>query len=173
MKTDQNLPINYTDKVELTIPQFGSTPSIVLDVGAIKRAEGRILEAKVINPATYNELEYVFNEGYRESRKHLSEIGYQITRAEKALREAKSIAILDYYPEYLKQNKLKDNATIRDAFLERQPDYVAAQDRIDMLKALESLFEGKVRNFENVCRYIRKQMDLFIRSGVDASKYLR
>lgn len=172
METNQKLPISYTDNVELTIPEFGTTPAITLNVTKIQQGEGRILEAKVVHAATYNELEYVFNEGYREARKHLSEIGYQINRAKKALREAKSIAILDEYPQFLKENKLKDNATVRDAFLERSSDYVKAQDRIDMLMALESLFEGKVKNFENVCRYIRKQMDLVIRSGIDPNKYV-
>lgn len=173
METNQKLPINYTERAEITIPEFGSTPKITLDISKIREGENRILEAKVVNPGTYNELEYSFNEGYREAKKHISAIGYEITRAKKALREAKSKYILDEYPEFLKENKLKDNATVRDAFLERQSEYVAAQDRIDMLTALESLMEGKVKNFENVCRYIRKQMDLIIRSGVDPNKYIR
>jgi len=173
MNTDQTLPISYTDRAELTIPEFGSTPAIVLDLTKIHNGESRILEARVVNGGTYNELEYVFNEGYRQAKTHLSLIGYEITRAKKALREAKSVYMLDYYPEFLKENKLKDNATIRDAFLERQVDYVSAHDRIDMLTAIESLMEGKIKNFENVCRYIRKQMDIAIRSGVDSNKYIR
>lgn len=173
METNQKLPANYPERAEITIPAFGSTPQIVLDISKIREGENKILDARVVNPATYNDLEYSFNEGYREARKHLSSIGYEITRAKKALREAKSKAILDDYPEFLKENKLKDNATVRDAFLERQGDYVASQDRIDMLTALESLMEGKVKNFENVCRYIRKQMDIVIRSGVDSNKYIR
>ena len=116
-------------------------------------------------------LEYIYNEGYRQAKKHLAIIGYQITRAKKALREAKSIAILDEYPEFLKESKLKDNATVRDAFLERREDYVSSQDRIDMLSAFENLLEGKIKIFENVCRYMKKQMDLTIRSGIDANKY--
>ena len=173
MDTDQKLPISYADRAELTIPEFGSTPAIPLDVSAIKEGESRLIEAKVVNGATYSELEYIFNEGYRQAKKHLSEIGYQITRGKKALREAKSRAILDDYPEFLKEKKLKDNATVRDAYLETQLDYVSAQDRIDMLLALECLIEGKVKVFENVCRYMKKQMDLTIRSGVDSNKYIR
>lgn len=173
METEQKLPINYADRAELTIPEFGSIPKIVLDISDIKRAESMILDAKVVNGGTYNDLEWNFNEGYRQAKTHLSEIGYQITRGKKALREAKSVAILDVYPEFLKEKKLKDNATVRDAFLERRVDYVAAFDRVDMLLALESLMEGKVKNFENICRYIKKQMDITIRSGVDSNKYMR
>ena len=173
MDTHQKLPTNYAERAEINIPAFGSMSELILDVSSIKTAENRLIEAKVVNPGTYNELEYCFNEGYRQAKRNISEIGYQITRAKKALREAKSRAILDEYPEFLRENKLKDNATVRDAFLERDEDYVKAQDRVDMLTALESLMEGKVKNFENVCRYIRKQMDLVIRSGVDPNKYVR
>ena len=172
METKQKLPISYTKVVELTIPEFGSIPAIPLDFSAIKEGESRLIEAKVVNGGTYNELEYTFNEGYRQAKRHLSEIGYQITQAKKALREAKSKAILDEYSDFLKEKKLKDNATVRDAYLETKEDYVAAQDRIDMLTALECLIEGKIKVFENVCRYMKKQMDLTIRSGVDSNKYI-
>jgi hypothetical protein len=171
--TDQKLPVNYTERAELTIPEFGSTPSITLDISKIKNGESRLIEAKIVNPGTYSDLEYVFNEGYRQAKTNLSQVGYEITRARKALRDAKSKYLLDEYVDFLKENGLKDNASIRDAFLERQKEYVAAQDRIDMLTALESLLEGKVKVFENVCRYMRKEMDIVIRSGVDPNKYIR
>lgn len=159
---------------ELTIPEFGSFQKLVLPMVAIREGERRLIEAKMVNPATYSDLEYTFNEGYREAKKNVSIIGYEITRAEKAIREAKSIAILDEYPEFLKTQSLKDSATVRDAFLERQPNYVAAQDRLDMLKAMLDLMEGKIKVFENVCRFIRKEMDLAIRSGsIDSNRYLR
>lgn len=170
---DQKLPINYTERAELTIPEFGSTPAISLDISKIKEGENRLIEAKIVNPGTYSDLEYTFNEGYRQAKTHLSQVGYEITRAKKAVRDAKSRYLLDEYPGFLKENKLKDNASIRDAFLERQKDYVDAQDRIDMLTALESLLEGKVRVFENVCRYMRKEMDIVVRSGIDPNKYVR
>jgi hypothetical protein len=158
---------------ELDIPKFGSSEQITLPMTFIREGERRLIEAKMVNPATYADLEYTFGEGYREAKKNITIIGYEITKAEKALREAKSVAILDEYPEFLKENKLKDNATVRDAFLERQPDFVAAHDRIDMLKAMLDLIEGKVRVFENVCRYMKVEMNLVIRSGVDSNKYMR
>jgi len=166
--------MSQIDTFELTIPAFKSTEPIKVVMSNIKEAERRLVEAKMVNPATYSELEYIFGEGYREAKKNLSMIGYELTKAEKALREAKSIAILDEYPQFLKEQGLKDNATLRDAFLERQPDYVAAQDRIDYLKAVIDLLEGKVKVFENVCRYMRKEADFIIRSGaIDSNKYIR
>ncbi len=169
------LPVKK-DRVELTIPAFNSIPEIVLDVTCIKEGENRLVEAKIVNGATYNELEYVFNEGYREAKKHLSVIGYQITRAKKALRDARAEALIDRFGGFLKKQELKDTVSMRvlmkDAFIQTQPDYVAAQDRIDMLEAMEALIEGKIKVFENVCRYMRKQIDIDIRSGViNGNKY--
>lgn len=158
---------------ELVIPEFGTQSPIRLDVSKIKDGESRLHEAQVVNPATYSNLEYVFNEGYREAKRHISLIGYQITLAEKAQREAKSRALIDEYPVFLKEKGFKDNAQLREAYLERVPDYVAAQDRVDMLRAMEELMSGKVHVFENTCRYLKKQMDLIIRSGVDSNKYLK
>lgn len=168
----QTLPVNFTDKAELTIPEFGNIPAQVLDITKVKEAENRAVECRVVNPATYCDLEFIMNEGYRESKKHLSAIGYQITLAKKAMRQAKSEALIDEYKDWLKESGLKDSAAIRDAFLEQQKDFTDASDRVDMLTALESYFEGKVKFFENVCRYMRKQMDLVRASGIDSNKYL-
>ena len=167
----QDLPIKFADCVEFTIPAFEGRPPVTLSFTQISGAEGRIIDAKSVNPAIYSDLEYVYNEGYREARKNLSVVGYELLKADKTIRMLKSTYLLDEYPDFLKEKKLKDNAANRDAFLSRQEDYELALDRIAMLKALESLLEGKVKVFENVCRYMKKAMDLTIRSGVDSNKY--
>lgn len=172
--SNQVLPFDYAKgRSSITIPAFQSIPDIILDTSFIASAESRIIEAKVVNSATYSELEYTFNEGYRQCKTHLSEVGYQIALAKKAMRNAKSVAILDLYPDFLKEAKLKDNASVREAFLQRQEDYVRSSDRVDMLIALETLLEGKIKVFENVCRYMKKEIDIVIRSGIDSNKYVR
>jgi len=167
----QSLPIKFAESVEFIIPKFYTRPAIPLRFNDISEGERRLVEAKAVNGATYADLEFSFNEGYREAKTNLSVVGYEITQAEKKLRSVKSEYLLDTYPEFLREKKLKDNAAIRDAYLERQTDYVETKDRIDMLKALENLLEGKVKVFENVCRYMRKEMDILIRSGMTGNKY--
>lgn len=164
---------DFINTAEFVIPEFGSSLKLTLSMSAIREGERRLIEAKTVNPSIYADLEYVFGEGYREARKNVTAIGYEITRAEKALREAKSVAILDEYPAFLKEKEIKDNATVRDAFLERQANYVAAQDRIDMLKAMLSLIDGKIKVFENVSRWMKKEIDMITRSGMDYNKYIR
>jgi hypothetical protein len=41
-----------------------------------------------------------------------------------------------------------------------------------MLKALEAFAEGKIKVMENVSRWMRKQMDLVLRSGINPNLYV-
>ncbi|MDD5650804.1 MAG: hypothetical protein PHF86_10390 [Candidatus Nanoarchaeia archaeon] len=172
MDNEQKLPVRFAERAELILPEFGSRPAQCLDISKVKEGEKRLVEAKVVTSGTYNELSYTFNEAWREARQQLSVIGYEITRTKKDFMNAKSEALLDKYPDFLNERKLKDSKCFRDAFLQTQEEYVKAQDRIDMLVALEHLLEGKIKVFENVCKYMDKQMNLDIKSGyMDFNKY--
>lgn len=153
------------DKHSLVLPAMGKVPELKLTMEKIVSAENRIIEAKTVNPATYADLEHAFNESYRDLKRHLSSIGYQIAVTDKAMEKAKADVLLDKYPGYIESNGFKDNTDLRKAFLTRDETYSAALDRMNQLKALESNFEGKIKVMENVCRYMRKQMDLIIRNG--------
>jgi len=167
----QNLPSNFVEESVLVIPAYDSRPAIALDFSKIKEGESRLIEAKTVNPATYTDLEFSFNDGYREAKSGLSIIGYEIAQAERIIRRIKSEYLLDDYPAFIKERKLNDNSANREAFLESQPNYVDAVERLNMFKALESFLDGKIKVFENVCRYMKKSMDLIIRSGIDPNKY--
>lgn len=156
-------------KTTLVLPAEGKIPELRLEMAKVVEAEHRILEAKTVNPVTYVDLESCFNESFRDLKRHLSSIGYQLDLASKAMEIAKSDLLLDKYPEYLESNNFKksqDNGDLRMAFFMRDPAYNAALDRINQLKALQSNLDGKVKVMENVCRYMRKQMDLILRSGL-------
>jgi hypothetical protein len=151
----------------MVLPSFGQSPSLSLDITSTKEAERRLIEAKTVNPITYSDLEHCFNESYRELKRHMSTVGYQIAMAEKALETAKANVLLDTYPNFMKDRpKSQDNADMRQAFMMRDKEYVDALDRINQLKAVESFVDGRIKVMENVCRYMRKQMDLVLRSGL-------
>ena len=163
-----------TQRAELRIPAFGNIPEISLSLTYIKEGERRLVESQFVNGATYSELEYSFNEGYREAKKNLSTIMYQKEMAEKAIRKSKSEYLLDEYQDFLRAKKIKDSTDIRESFLETKEDYVKAMDRLSMLRAMECLMEGKLKSFENTCRTMRKEMDIQLRSGsIDNNKYIR
>jgi hypothetical protein len=169
-----NSPVAVPEGQVMVLPPFRTAPEIRLDVTKIRDAETRIIEAKTVNPSTYADLEHSYNEAYRDLKRHLSTIGYQIVFAEKALEEAKADILLDLYPQYLIDNNIKktqDNADLRKAYIARDPNYQMCLDRVNQLKALENNFDGKIKVFENVCRYMRKKMDLIIRSGLSGADY--
>jgi hypothetical protein len=160
----------HGDSAALVIPAFGKSPALSLEMNKTREAEKRLIEAKTVNPITYSDLEHCFNESYRELKKHMSTLGYQIAMAEKALEQAKAEILLDKYPEFMKDKpKAQDNADMRKAFMMRDQSYLDALDRIAQLKAVESFVDGRIKVMENVCRYMRKQMDLVIRSGLSSA----
>jgi hypothetical protein len=166
----ENTP-STVDRQTMVLPSLGKIPELRLTMDKIIEAEKRLLEAKTVSPVTYADLESAYNESYRDLKRHLSAIGYQITVTDKAMEQAKATVLLDVYPEYLEKNDVKDNADLRKAFLIRDETYSAALDRMNQLKALETSFEGKIKVMENVCRYMRKQMDLLLRSGMSNRDY--
>lgn len=164
--SDQNAPAQIAD-TKLVLPPFGKIPALTLQMGRINEAKLRLVEAKSVNPITYADLEHCYNEAYRDLKRHLSAIGYQIALVSKAMEIAKADALLDKYPDFMKDRpKNQDNAATRDAFLIRDEAYVAALDRFNQLKALESNMDGEVRVLERTCAYMKKQMDLVLRSGL-------
>lgn len=151
----------------LTLPSLGSGEPVVLDLGKTRVSEERFHEAQSVSPVTYINLEHTFNESFRELKRHSATVGYQLTLADKALEQAKGEFLIDEYPEMIKDKpKSFDNADIRKAYLMRDPAYLAALDRKNQLVAIAEFLEGKIKAVENVCRYMRKEMDLIIRSGL-------
>lgn len=166
--------LSTVSKTTLVLEPVGKIPGLRLEMAKVIEAEARLIEAKTVNPVTYVDLESCFNESYRDLKRHISSIGYQLALADKAMQVAKSDLMLDKYPTYLESNGIKktqDNADLRQAFFMRDPAYLAALDRINQLKALESNMDGKIKVMENVCRYMRKQMDLILRSGLSSRDY--
>lgn len=160
---------------KMVIPAFRTTPKIELDINATKEAEVRFIEAKDVNPITYADLECTFNASYQELKRHHSTVTYQLEMANKALMQAKSAVLLDRYPDFLAQKtaeakekgvKFQDSADHREAYMIRDQEYLESYDRVAMLKAIESFIDGRIKVLENVSRYMKKRMDLVIRSGL-------
>lgn len=153
----------------LTLTAPDGSVVVDLDLTKTREAESRLPEARMVNPSTYADLEFCFNEAYRELRRHDASLGYQITQAEKRAEMLKAEILLDRYPEFMKDRpKSQDSADTRKAFLMRDSEYLKAVDTIAMLKAAQAMVDGKIKVFEKTCQYCRKQMDLIIRSGLSS-----
>jgi hypothetical protein len=172
--SNHSIPSNTFNKdhVEVVLPAFRGLDAVSISLTALKEAERRLIEAKTVTPSTYTELEYVMGEAYRELKKNLATVGYQILKTQNELEKSKASALLDKYPAFLEGKPAKfDNASIRDAFLARDPEVQEAKERLDSLKAIEIFLEGRVKVMENVCHYMRNAMRLIIRSGVPTDIY--
>jgi len=156
-----------TENHSLVIPAFQTSTELQLSLNKTREGEIRLLEAKMVNPITYADLESCFNEGYRELKGHLAKIGLELSKADNALETAKSNFLIDSYQDKIKDlPKSYDSADLRKAWLMRDSAYLAAKDRVDMLKAMEALLDGKIKVFEKTCQFMRKRMDLVLRSGL-------
>lgn len=154
----------------IVLPAFGKSLQLHLDMSVIREAERRLVEAKTVNPATYPELSHTYNESYRMLKQHLSNLGYQLLLADKAIETAKADVILGSYAEYLKDKPKSAGSTdLRNAFLTRDKAYNDALDRTHQLKAIISNFEGKVKVLENVVSYMKQEMYLVSRSGIGSN----
>ncbi len=157
-----------TDDMVMVLPALAGAPSLSLNLSATKEGEKRLHESKMVSPITYTDLEYCFNEGYRECRRHLATVGYQIVKAEAAVEAAKATFIIDTYPGILTTlpKAIQSQASTLSAHLARCEEYTSALDRLGMLTAVEALLDGKIKTFEKTCQFMRKRMDLILRSGL-------
>jgi hypothetical protein len=171
--SDNRLPSNtFNDGLAIELPEFMSMPAIRLDLSNIVEADRREtkLMVKNVNPSTYSHLEYVYNEAYRDLKKHVATVGYQILRADSELEKAKATALLEKFPVFLDgKPKNMNNAAVRDAFVAQDESVRAIKDRLDSLKMIEIFLDGRIKVMENVCRFMRKQMDMYIRAGAGLS----
>lgn len=169
---DNNLS-TQNKQVVIKIPEFGPFKEMVLSRQKITEGNERLIEARVVNPATYTDLEFAFNEGYREARANIRTVNYEITKLEKHINQIKSRLLIDEYVPFLKETKLKDSNVTKDAFFQQCEEYVQSVDRLNFLQAVSQMFEDNVKVFERTCAYMKKEMNLVLRSGIDPNKYVR
>lgn len=162
---------NNKQEHSLVIPAFNKSQELHLCLNKTKEGESRLLEAKMANPITYAELECCYNQAYRELKTNLAIIGDQLNKASDDLETAKSNFLIDSYQDKIKDlPKSYDSADLRKAWLMRDEAYLAAKDRENMLKAMEALLDGKIKVFERTCAFMKKKIDLILRSGLSGSQ---
>lgn len=146
----------------IMIPKGKGDGNFSLDMSRIYLAESRLVETKMVNPATAPELRGTFNEACNETTKFLAWIKYELLVAKKELDLTRAEIVMDKYPEAVKKLReagMKDNADYRESFVIRDPEY---QDRLNVqltLEATEKLLKAKAKTFERAywdCRDIAR-----------------
>jgi hypothetical protein len=141
-------------------------PARRLSLEFTKAFESRVLDTRTVNPSTYNDLEYTLSLAYQELKGHFAEITYSLAKAEKMVDDVRAEVLLDRYPEFIKDKpRSMDTPDTRKSFVQKDEGYSKALEYRDMLKAYEMLIEGRIKAVEKISAYMKKQMDLLIRSG--------
>lgn len=171
MSKEVNLPIKFAETTIFTVPSQGGRPSVPIDLTNVKLAEEAIvMGARVVNGGTYEDLERQITTAHGDLKQYVANIGYEVTRTEKVLKSRKSELLLDEWPAKRKELGLSDSGRNAEAFLQRDALILELQDRIDLLKALVEKFEGKMKTFEKTSSYMKKEIDIQLRS-VFSKKY--
>jgi len=159
--------------VKIEVPAGSNLPALSIDLTATTEAEKQLVLAKTVSPSNYTDLEHTFGESYRELGKALSSLEWQIDKLKTETAKIKSRAMMGdddgkggYFEFMSNKPKGMDSQDMREAFLMKNAEYLAALDRMAQLSALSGYTERRIKVMENVCRYMKKKMDLIIRSGV-------
>jgi len=151
----------------LTVPAFNHCKELRLSMSAWENAMSRLKEAKHLVPANYTNLEFTFQEAWRESKRNAITVGDAVKKARQNIDEIKSDVILDEIPRLLEDKpKSANNADFRKAVLTKNDDYKNAVEHLEKLEAMLEHFESHMKIMENTSRFLKKQMDYLIRNGV-------
>jgi hypothetical protein len=141
-----------------TVPREGYAP-LLLNMTRILQAEMRGDEIAAVTPDKASELLATFNRGYLDASEFFARVKLEYNRAEDETNKQKAIVLLDKMAEKMKVNKVSSSADIRQAFVDMDPDYQAAKDRMDQIAAMMEYLKGKMKYLENCFTSVKKIMD--------------
>jgi len=153
----------------MEVQAFKHCKLLRLDATDWNLAMSRFREAQNLVPGNYSSLEFCFQSAWREAKRNAIDVGAAICKAKQNVDEAKADIILDEIPRILEEKgltKSANNADFRKAIMSRNKDYTSSLEHLEKLETLLEHFESHMKIMENTSRYLKKQMDYFIRSGV-------
>lgn len=107
----------------------------------IDQAERRLPEVGLVSAATRSELQGLYNQAANEAGKYLGWVEYEILKAKKNLKKARSNVIMSEAmaakAKELKELGMKMNEDIREAIISQDPACDDLQDRLDALEAVK------------------------------------
>ena len=144
---------------------------LCFDMTDIRQAEARLGEVALTNSNRAAELLTTFNQAYLNISRYLNFLEYEAGVAERRLAEVRAIFLIDKLPALLAEKNLATSRSplgsedIRQAFLDRDPDYKRMQELIGNLECYVGLFETIQIGFENAYNSVKKLL------GTSGSEY--
>ena len=151
----------------LVVPGFRLCKELTIHMVSWQQATARLPEAQNLVPANYSSLEFSFQEAWREAKKNAIATGEEIRKAKQNVDEIKSDIILDEIPKKLEElPKSANNADFRKAVMSKNTEHKQAIEHLSKLETMLEHFESHMKTMENTSRFLKKQMDYFVRRGM-------
>jgi hypothetical protein len=134
----------------------------------IYEAESRLSDLRFVNHETGVELSAYYTQVCNTVTKYLAWLEYELLAADKHYGLAKATVILDHMPEAaqkLKESGVKVNEDVREAMIAKDIACQSQLERLNMLKALQKLLEGKMHSFTKAHYLARLAVEK--RHGID------
>lgn len=135
---------------------------LVLDMDDIRKAEIRLPEVALTNSLRAPELLATFNASYLVAARYANQLEYELGAAQRRLAETRAIFLIDKLPGLLAEKGLATarsplgSEDIRQAFLDRDPEYKQVQEVIATIETYKSMMDIYRRGFENAYNSVKK-----------------
>jgi hypothetical protein len=141
------------------VPKMGGQESLTLSMSRILKAEQRGEEIAFVTPGKASELLATFNRAYLDASEFYSRTKLEYNRAEDAVNKVRAVILIDKMGPLLAEKKIGSSADIRQAFIEADPEYQAAKEKMDFIGAMLEYLKGKMKYLENCFTSVKKIMD--------------
>ncbi len=138
---------------------------IQIDITEIISLERRKDEVASVSKAKAPELMSAMERGYSAAARLLTNITWEVKKAEDAVEKRKSIVVLEIAPQYLQARGLVTGRSPggsedqRTSVLATDAEYMALRENVDRLKAVQEYLRVKVKGFEMAFSAIKKVYD--------------
>lgn len=146
----------------MLIPRAKEAGNITIDVKRIKRLESRIGEVAQVTPFKAPELLATFNKAWLDLNEFVIFLEAEQVFAKQNFNKIKGTLLLDRVPKILQDKGLvtakspSGSADLRQAVLETDEEYLAAQDKVYKLDAAISYLKSKRDGFEMAYNSVKK-----------------
>jgi hypothetical protein len=141
------------------VPKEGGQEALTLSMSRILKAEQRGEEIAFVTPGKASELLATFNRAYLDASEFYARTKLEYNRAEDALNKVRAEILIDKMGPLLAEKKIGSSADIRQAFIEADPNYQAAKEKMDFIGAMLEYLKGKMKYLENCFTSVKKIMD--------------
>jgi hypothetical protein len=148
----------------LRVPRTDPANPLVLDTTQIVYAQERLPEVAFSNTSRAPELMAVFNMAYLNTTRCLAQLEYELIQAKTRANSIKAVLLLDRLPGMLQAKGLSTarsplgSEDIRQAFLDSDPEYLAALELTHNTQCYIAALEGQKRAFENAYNAVKKML---------------